>query len=58
MRVHALKLQQSFVPLSPYKMEGEPNTFHLYSERIVTPMFSHTGQSPIELARTKACGLC
>lgn len=32
MRVHALKLQQSFVLLSPYKMKGEPNTFHLYSE--------------------------
>lgn len=58
MRVRALKLLQSFVLLSPYKMEGEPNTFHLYSERRVTPVLSNTGQSPIELAGTKACSLC
>jgi len=56
MRVHALRLQQSFVLLSPYKIVGEPNTFHLYSETRVTPVLSYTGQSSIELARTKGCG--
>lgn len=37
MRVHALKLQQSFVLLSPYKIVGEPNIFHLYSETSYPP---------------------
>lgn len=60
MRVHALKLQQSFVLLSPYKIVGEPNIFHLYSETSYPPppMLSYTGQSSIELAGTKACSLC
>lgn len=54
MRVHALKLQWSFVLLSSYTKVGEPNTFHLYSEMRVTPVLSYTGQSSIELSRTKA----
>lgn len=53
MRVHALKLQWSFVLLSSYTKVGEP-TFHLYSEMRVTPVLSYTGQSSIELSRTKA----
>lgn len=58
MRVHALKLQQSFVLLSPYKIVGEPNIFHLYSETSYPPVLSYTGQSSIELAGTKVCSLC
>lgn len=37
MRVHALRLLQSLVLLSPYKIVGEPNTCHLYSEMRVIP---------------------
>lgn len=54
MRVHALKLRWSFVLLSSYTKVGEPNTFHLYSEMRVIPVLSCTGQSSIELSRTKA----